>query len=556
MNKTIIININGTVFHIEEDAYEILKGYMTGVKRHFMNSADSLEITTDIENRIAEMFADTLVRDSKQALVEQDVKAVIEQMGNVEDFENADEEDKTPGSTANAYDNHTARKLFRDPDDHLLGGICSGIANYFDFNAVWVRLAFALFTMFFGTGLILYIILWIVIPKAVSRADRMAMKGEKLNLQGFKKNFEEEMTSVQNNLRGINHEARPFIYKSRDFVSDFFHYFGVFLKGSGKVLVKILGVVILLTAIGWLVFLIIIAIGFLVYGNNTILNVFPFSIANYQITTIFLICGLLMLAIPLLTIILLTISALFKNQPFSRSTGFTLLAIWAVALCTVIYYTAKVAADFRVSASFRKNVSIAPSSVGTYYLKLNDIKYLTGQDSVRLRVKERFNGMIIIDDEDNNFDEPGSSILIDIEKSDVAAPILIESFSARGPNYENALTYARNTTYQFVQQDSVLKFSKTLERQSDKLWRNQELHLTLKLPLNTKLVIDENLDPYLNGISIHDCMENNQHQDGTHAPFIMTADGLQCKVDTQLVVPVLKKDTLIYKKDTLITTKP
>ena len=56
MNKTIIININGIVFHIEEDAYEILKNYMTDVKRHFLNSADSLEITTDIENRIAEMF--------------------------------------------------------------------------------------------------------------------------------------------------------------------------------------------------------------------------------------------------------------------------------------------------------------------------------------------------------------------------------------------------------------------------------------------------------------------------------------------------------------------
>jgi Mg-chelatase subunit ChlI len=87
MNKTIIININGIVFHIEEDAYEILKSYMTDVQRHFMNSADSLEITTDIENRIAEMFNEILLKEGKQVVVVQDVKTVVEQMGSVEDFE-------------------------------------------------------------------------------------------------------------------------------------------------------------------------------------------------------------------------------------------------------------------------------------------------------------------------------------------------------------------------------------------------------------------------------------------------------------------------------------
>src|ERR1700761_3178081 len=93
MNKTIIININGTVFHIEEDAYEILKNYMTDVKRHFLNSADSLEITTDIENRIAEMFTEILAQEGKQVIVEQDVTAVTEQMGRIEDFEYAEEND-------------------------------------------------------------------------------------------------------------------------------------------------------------------------------------------------------------------------------------------------------------------------------------------------------------------------------------------------------------------------------------------------------------------------------------------------------------------------------
>src|SRR5471030_2685311 len=117
MNKTIIININGIVFHIEEDAYEILKNYMTDVKRHFMNSADSLEITTDIENRIAEMFAELLAGDNKQVIVEQDVNNVIEQMGSVADFESADEDSKASSNPFGDYKGET-RRLFRDPDDH------------------------------------------------------------------------------------------------------------------------------------------------------------------------------------------------------------------------------------------------------------------------------------------------------------------------------------------------------------------------------------------------------------------------------------------------------
>src|ERR1700761_7697855 len=145
MNKTIIININGFVFHIEEDAYEILKNYMTDVKRHFLNSADSHEITTDIENRIAEMFTEILELEGKQVIVEQDVTSVIEQMGRIEDFEYAEEND---GPAYQSEYGHSTRTLFRDSDDHLVGGVCSGLAHYFGIQAVWGRLFFGIFCMF------------------------------------------------------------------------------------------------------------------------------------------------------------------------------------------------------------------------------------------------------------------------------------------------------------------------------------------------------------------------------------------------------------------------
>jgi len=534
MNKTIIININGIVFHIEEDAYEILKAYMTDVKRHFMNSADSLEITTDIENRIAEMFNDMLLREGKQVIVEQDVKAVVEQMGSVEDFEPAEDGARPQAETFNY--NTESRRLFRDPDDHLVGGVCAGIANYFDFNPVWVRLLFVISFAFAGTGFILYIILWIVVPKAVTRADRMAMKGEKLNLQGFKNNFEEELNTVKGNIANIHNEARPLIYKTRDFAGDFFHHFGNFLGGTGKVLVKLLGIAVLIACFGCIIALVVGIIGLTVYGNIGIYHLFPFNIVNNQINTIFLICGFLMLAIPLMAIILFIIHLVFKGSGITKSTGSFFLLVWIVALSVVIYYTAKVTADFKNGASFSQTINIKPMADSTYYLKLNDVKYLSGEDSVRLSIKEKFNDRVILDDDDNDEMNSPGNVEIYIERSDVPQPVLVESFSARGRTYEDALFNARSTTYQFSQIGNVLKFNRRLEKPMGMLWRNQELHLTLKMPINSKLIIDEDIDRYVRGVSVYDCKNVNKQESATSAKFIMTDNGLQCKVDT-LVLP-------------------
>jgi phage shock protein PspC (stress-responsive transcriptional regulator) len=543
MNKTIIININGIVFHIEEDAYDVLKLYMTDVKRHFSTSADSLEITTDIENRIAEMFNETLADQNKQVIVEADVKLIIEQMGTVEDFEFAENDAKASAAGAYSY-NTERRRLFRDPDDHLVSGVAAGIANYFDIQAVWIRLAFALSFAFAGSGFILYIILWIVIPKAVSRADRMAMKGEKQDLKGFKKSFEEEMSSVKENLSNFRHEAKPFVYKARDFVGDFFDHLGVFLRGAGGLLIKLLGLVILLTCFGLAIALIVSLVALVGFGKTDIYHIFPFNIVNRDTNMIFLTGGFLLLAIPLLTIILLTIGFLFKNATFNRSIGTTLLCIWLASLGAVIYYGVRATADFREGAKLSKTIMIKPTANNTYYLQLNDTKYLTNEDSTRLRIKERFNGMVILDDDfnGNDMDSP-DRVSIDVEKSDVPQPVLIESFTARGRNDEDALINARNISYRFLQKDSVLKFNRHLERLAGTLWRGQELHMTLKVPLNSKLIIDGKLDRNMN-FNLYDCLQNNKPQNSAGSVFIMTPDGLQCKIDT---IPATKVDTLNNK---------
>jgi phage shock protein PspC (stress-responsive transcriptional regulator) len=544
MNKTIIININGIVFHIEEDAYEILKNYMTEVKRHFSNSADSLEITTDIENRIAEMFSEVLLKDNRQVIVEQDVNSVVEQMGSVADFENAESD----GNHSAAFTYTTeGRRLFRDPDDHLVAGVCSGIANYFDMDAVWVRLAFALFIPVGGTGFLLYIILWIVVPKAVSRADKMAMKGEKQNLQGFKKNFEDELSSVRQNLSNFGHEARPFVYKARDFIGDFFHHLGIFFNGAGKVLIKLLGVAILLAAFAAAIFLVVVFVGTIGFGAEFGDHILPFRMASSELADNVLTAGFLTALIPVITIILVTIKGIFNVGSIGKSTGTVLLVLWLCSLGMLIFYATKVAAGFREQASFTETVNLKPTKNNTYYLKLNDIKYFSHDDSVRLDIKNHFRNMVVTDENYNGFHGEPRSVTLYIEKSDVSYPVLEESFRANGSNYEAALFNARNTAYIFAQQDTVLKFDYTLRKRPHALWHAEEVVLTLKLPLNAKVIIDQKLDNYLQDVNLYDCRNLNRTDNkATFSIFNMTDNGLQCKVDTIVTV---KKDSV--RKDSV-----
>ena len=135
MNKTYTINISGIIFHIDEFAYEKLKGYLNTIRSYFNDSESRDEIMTDIESRIAEIFSGR-INNAKQVILMEDVDHMIAIMGNPEVFRNEDgsESQKKYEESANRNYSETGRRkrIFRDPDDKLLGGVCSGIGNYFD----------------------------------------------------------------------------------------------------------------------------------------------------------------------------------------------------------------------------------------------------------------------------------------------------------------------------------------------------------------------------------------------------------------------------------------
>ena len=172
MKKVININFQGRVIPIEESAYDMLKQYVESLRRFFANEEGRDEIINDIEGRIAELFGESLKKGST-CITEDDVNKIIESMGRPEDFEGEESNvhSQLGGEGSNdkgaSYDFAGAAprgRLYRDSTDKILGGVCGGLANYLRVDPTIVRLVFALMSFGAGTGILVYILLWIILP--------------------------------------------------------------------------------------------------------------------------------------------------------------------------------------------------------------------------------------------------------------------------------------------------------------------------------------------------------------------------------------------------------
>lgn len=528
MNKTIIININGVVFHIEEDAYELLKSYMIEVKTHFASSPDSAEITTDIENRIAEMFTEILERDKKQAIVLADVQAVTTQMGRVSDFEQEE-----PGEEKQAYTAFEAegipRKLFRDPDDRLISGVCAGVAAYFDTQTLWIRIAFLLAFFGFGTGLFLYIILWIVMPLARTRTEKLAMRGEKPNLQNIKKNFDEEMGHLRDGVNRMSSEARPLLHKGRDFIGEFFRHLGNFLNTGGKIIIKLIAIFFLI------VFLVVIIATFVSllavtgFWSGMDESVFPFNIVNPNYSNILYVSAFFAIIIPIIAIILFIIRLVFNARAINRSVSFTLLVAWVVALSISVYYSAKTASEFSNEARLDETLNLKPASI---YIMDENTEWLNREDSVNYNLDDKpFRGRLRFDGL-NNESKP-NRVRIYFERSENDQASIVRTVSAKGRNYNDALARARKISFRILQRDSSITIDPYIRLNNGDLWRDQEVSLTVKLPLKSRIRLEENIRDHAEtqGIDYWAC-ENDSTLTNKPKIFTMTNIGLTCRPDT------------------------
>ncbi|MBT1697963.1 DUF2807 domain-containing protein [Fulvivirgaceae bacterium PWU4] len=585
MKKNISINISGIIFHIEEDGYETLKKYLDSINKYFSTFEDSSEILADIESRIAEIFLSKL-NEEKQVITAEDVNALVATMGSVSDFRAAEDDETTTektaqadpasdtGNTTSASDEQTARppftgpkQLLRDQKRKVFGGICSGLGVYFNIDALWIRLLFALlffatygiaglvyiamwivipgsydleepatgkkmfrdperkviggvsggvaaflgidilavrilfiiFAFAGGIGVLVYIVMWLVLPEARSLTDKMQMQGEPVTLS----NIESSIKKSQSEKPG---EEESTITKILLFP---FRLIGMILTGLGKILVPIIdiirvgiGVIISFTGLGF-VFCIVVTAGILFGIFSAATFSFPW-VAELNESTVpvdaFLrafpgwiaLAAVIGTIIPGIFIILLGVSIIAKRIVFGATAGWTLFVLFFVSVAMLAVGIPKIVFSFKEDGEYRVETSYQVKAK-TAKLKINEV----GMDDYHVT------HLTLRGHEGTDFK-------------------LVQDFEAQGTTRAKAIENAHMVDYNVnFMDDSVFVFDSNLRFRPDAVFRAQRLNMTLYIPYNFPFTMDEGVSRFISQYIDYDDMDNQT--------WIITEDrGLEC----------------------------
>ena len=253
MKKTLTINLNGSVFHIDEDAFQRLNNYLNAVDKHFPNTEDK-EILRDIEARVSELFSEKLTNRNVVEIA--DVEEVINILGEPNLFgeanETSEEQQKNEQREKQQTTKKSARKLYRDTDKQVFGGVLAGLAAYFGFDVVWLRILLVVCVFIgFGSPILIYIIAWLIMPEAKTAAQKLEMRGEEVTVDSIKNFFESEQFRENANRVGSKFSEIFLI-----FVKIFIVIFGVSaaIVGFFIILGMAIGAIALILTGSWVVF--------------------------------------------------------------------------------------------------------------------------------------------------------------------------------------------------------------------------------------------------------------------------------------------------------------
>ena len=524
MKKTLIINIGNLIIHIEEDAYEILTAYLNEIKLHFAKNADDFEIVTDIENRIAEMFAEILEAGKKQVIEIVDVQSVITQMGRVQDFM-SDEEEEAP-KTAHQAHYEGDKKLYRDTDDGVIAGVCAGLGHYLNIEARWVRLVAFLLIFLGGAGVLAYIILWVATPRAVSRSEKMEMKGEATNLYGYQKSFEEELAAFKQNMKSAGEHFQPIAKRSGNFITEVVQAIGRIVGATVKVLAKIIAGIFIVCGFATLIGLIITLAAFLGFWDSNAYDFFPLSIINEGFRNEIILGVFVTMFIPILALVLFAIRVAFNKMAINKTLSFTLLVIWLLGVSSTVYYAAKISSEFQEQAELVQSTEL--KTYPTYVIDVDKSMAFSGQDSLKYHIKEMdFGNRVVMDNGDDHPFRVPRNVRVEILKSDNDKTTMVQTYTSQGKSFQVALRHAQNIGYKYTQIDSSLTLSPRLQLKKETIWRNQEVKITLRVPVGTHIKLNDNIYDYIHFYNFW-CNDYG-NEESPYREWVMTEDGLKCK---------------------------
>lgn len=499
MKKTLNINLGGLAFIINEDAFELLHRYLEALKAKFRNDADRTEIMNDIEARMADLLNQKLA-GRKEVLSVEDVEYVTGIMGRPEDIagEEANETEASSSESSSAGSAHTYtqtnagpvnKRLFRDADDAKVGGVISGLCHYFGINdPVWARLAVVLLCFVsFGTVILLYLLLVIIIPKALTAAEKLQMKGEPVNISTIEKEIRDAATRTSDSVNNLVGQQNLF--------ERLLHFFVEVVK----IFFKIIAGFIILVALFVLAVLLLSFFGVAVAGNTMLSHAPHLLVDNPTTITIFNIGVALFVAAPLIALIYAALRAILgRNRGRAPWLKWTLLAAWWIGVFMIIYSVAQNITNFRTTGTKHEQTAIMQPVNGNILVQLTDTsgqKVSADDDDEENDVNVNFNGIYI-----------GGNKLEDVDKLDIGEPSLQlmpsenDSFyvekilSSQGETKTDGIKNTSFIGYNFSQTDTVVNLPARVYLDKNGKYRAQSVKIRIHIPEGKTVSFANNID--------------------------------------------------------------
>jgi phage shock protein PspC (stress-responsive transcriptional regulator) len=640
MKKIININFHSRVIPIEETAYDILRKYVESLKKHFAGEEGGDEIVNDIENRFAELFSDRLKKGAT-CITDADVEEIITNMGRPEDFdqdENSNINGKTGSRTSSSFAEEAAtdepRRLYRSENDKMLGGICGGIAAYLRIDSSIVRILFVIFTLVFGTGVLvylilwialppksmvtsirkrlfrdpdhrviggvasglasyfnieiwiprvifclplifailktisrhawfefgdsfsfiassfggglttLYIILWIVLPEAKTASEKLEMRGEKIDLESIKNTIKSDLEGFKQKATVVGGEIKQ---KAEEFGKEMKNKSGNIRKDISNVNVPSQGIG---HAIGVLfkafflfisvivTFALVTALIGVLFGGAGLLPLKNYFIQGFWQNIMVWGVAVLFLILPVIGILTWLIRRIIGARSHNNYLGYTFGSLWVIGLICLIFLAASIGRHFSTPSSVHDEIELTSPANGKLTVKVDDSKpYYIDDSGDWMGMNWRHNGPFFNLTEDSL---TLNTVRIDVIKSKDSSWHLERVKSSLGNNAAEARNLASQINFPIEQRDSILALSRGFIITPNQLFRNQKVLLVIEMPVGKKILMKRNLDDYKwftvnrrrwrnNGIDIewNDSDNDEAYSWTSEVEYVMTENGLE-----------------------------
>lgn len=528
MNKTININLGGIFFHIDEIAYQKLKLYLDAIRRSLSDDPQGRdEILNDIELRIGELLSER-IKDERQVVNQNDIDEITKIMGKPEDYL-VDEEIFEDEPTYRAKT--SSKKLFRDGEDKFLGGVSAGLGHYFRIDSLWIRLMWVILVVAgFGTGIPIYILLWILIPEAQTTAEKLQMKGEPVNISNIERKIREEFDGVTSRVKdGVNDvtnkvKSTEFKSKAKTGIQEIVETLGKIILAILSVLGKFIGALLIFVATVTLIALIIGAfswggIEILGFGNEYV-HYPPFFFDSIMPSWLLIILVFIIVGIPFIMLFMLGLKIISSNvKSFSTTTKLSLLGIWIISLIGLSIAGANFATRTAFDGVNNQTEELPIMANDTLRVKM------IGNDNLsnRKELRRQYSSETVYDNDTQKLFS--TRINVDIKSTDKENAFVKIRKESEGKNRLTANNDAEAIEYQFNLNDNNLELNGYFLSDFKNKFKDQLIDITINIPTNSFIYLDNSTRTFLDDV---DNIQDINDRDMPRHLYQMTDEGLKC----------------------------